>query len=136
MAGSATRLTLMIAFLFPPLVPDPLDGRFDILPVAERGQAKVPFAGRAETAAGGADHVALVQKLVEKVFSDTLSLGGTISGEHGIGLAKSAYLGMELAHTERRIMQGIKKVFDPTNILNPGKIFPAGEDDAKETSED
>jgi glycolate oxidase len=76
------------------------------------------------------------QKLVEKVFRDTLSLGGTISGEHGIGLAKSAYLGMELAHTERRIMQGIKKVFDPTNILNPGKIFPAGEEDAKETSAD
>jgi glycolate oxidase len=76
------------------------------------------------------------QKLVEKVFRDTLSLGGTISGEHGIGLAKSAYLGMELAHTERRIMQGIKKIFDPTNILNPGKIFPAGEEDEKNTSED
>ena len=62
--------------------------------------------------------------LVEQIFKDTLSLGGTISGEHGIGLTKAVYIGMELSKKELEIMEAIKKVFDPKNILNPGKIFP------------
>ena len=62
--------------------------------------------------------------LVEKVFQETLSLGGTISGEHGVGLTKANYIGMELSKKEIEIMQSIKKMFDPKNILNPGKIFP------------
>ena len=62
--------------------------------------------------------------LVEKVFHETLSLGGTISGEHGVGLTKANYIGMEISETELKIMESIKKVFDPKNILNPGKIFP------------
>ena len=62
--------------------------------------------------------------LVEKVFQETLSLGGTISGEHGVGLTKANYIGMEISETELKIMESIKKVFDPKNILNPGKIFP------------
>jgi glycolate oxidase len=61
--------------------------------------------------------------LVEQIFKDTLSLGGTISGEHGIGLTKAGYVGMELSKKELEIMEAIKKVFDPKNILNPGKIF-------------
>jgi glycolate oxidase len=62
--------------------------------------------------------------LVEQIFKDTLSLGGTISGEHGIGLTKASYIGMEISRTELEIMESIKKVFDPKRILNPGKIFP------------
>jgi glycolate oxidase len=62
--------------------------------------------------------------LVEKVFKETLALGGTISGEHGIGLTKAGYIGMELSRKELEIMESIKKVFDPKNVLNPGKIFP------------
>jgi glycolate oxidase len=62
--------------------------------------------------------------LVRPIFEFTLSLGGTISGEHGIGLTKADYVGMELSKTEMEIMKSIKKVFDPKNILNPGKIFP------------
>jgi len=62
--------------------------------------------------------------LVEKVFQETLSLGGTISGEHGIGLTKARYIGMELSKKELEIMEAIKKAFDPKKILNPGKIFP------------
>ena len=62
--------------------------------------------------------------LVEQIFKDTLSLGGTISGEHGIGLTKAGYIGMEISNPELEIMEAIKKVFDPKNILNPGKIFP------------
>ena len=62
--------------------------------------------------------------LVEQVFKDTLSLGGTISGEHGIGLTKAGYIGMEISRKGIEIMESIKKVFDSKNILNPGKIFP------------
>jgi len=62
--------------------------------------------------------------LVEKVFHETLSLGGTISGEHGIGLTKTSYIGMEVSKKTLEIMKSIKHVFDPKKILNPGKIFP------------
>ncbi|MEW6214441.1 MAG: FAD-linked oxidase C-terminal domain-containing protein [Nitrospirota bacterium] len=64
--------------------------------------------------------------LVEQIFKDTLSLGGTISGEHGIGLSKAGYIDMEISKPELEIMKSIKKIFDPKNILNPGKIFPTG----------
>jgi len=63
--------------------------------------------------------------LVRQIFGDTLSLGGTISGEHGIGLTKADYIGLELSKTEMDLMKSIKKMFDPKNILNPGKIFPS-----------
>jgi glycolate oxidase len=61
--------------------------------------------------------------LVEQIFKDTIELGGTISGEHGIGLTKARYMGMEISKTEMSIMKSIKQVFDPKNILNPNKIF-------------
>jgi glycolate oxidase len=64
-------------------------------------------------------------ELVKHVFKETLELGGTISGEHGIGLTKAPYIGMEITETGLSIMKSIKKVFDPKNILNPGKIFPS-----------
>ena len=62
--------------------------------------------------------------LVGQIFKETLELGGTISGEHGIGLTKAPYLDMEISETGLSVMKSIKKVFDPKNILNPGKIFP------------
>jgi len=61
--------------------------------------------------------------LVEQIFRDTLELGGTLSGEHGIGLTKAGYITMELSRRELGIMESIKNVFDPKKILNPGKIF-------------
>ena len=63
-------------------------------------------------------------KLVEEIFRTTLELGGTISGEHGIGLTKKDYISMEIRPDELELMKKIKTVFDPKNILNPGKIFP------------
>ena len=63
-------------------------------------------------------------ELVKHVFKETLDLGGTISGEHGIGSTKAPYIGMEISETGLSIMKSIKKVFDPKNILNPGKMFP------------
>jgi glycolate oxidase len=64
------------------------------------------------------------QKLVAEIFKATLELGGTISGEHGIGLTKAAYISMEVPPAELELMKKIKRAFDPKNILNPGKIFP------------
>ncbi|MGB6031347.1 MAG: FAD-linked oxidase C-terminal domain-containing protein, partial [Bacteroidota bacterium] len=66
------------------------------------------------------------ERAVREIFQLTVSLGGTISGEHGIGYSQKPYLTMALSPVEIRIMKGIKQVFDPHNILNPGKILPDG----------
>ncbi len=63
------------------------------------------------------------EKAVDELFNATLSLGGTITGEHGVGMTKLKYLPREIGATQIELMKGIKKVFDPQNILNPGKIF-------------
>ncbi|MBT8358053.1 MAG: FAD-binding protein [Deltaproteobacteria bacterium] len=60
---------------------------------------------------------------VEDLFDYTLKLGGTISGEHGIGITKAPYMAKEIGIVELGLMKKIKKVFDPKGILNPGKIF-------------
>jgi glycolate oxidase len=60
----------------------------------------------------------------QKLFEFVLRLGGTLSGEHGIGTTKSEFLPMEIDETALSIMKRLKTLFDPNNILNPGKIFP------------
>ena len=64
------------------------------------------------------------ERAAEAVFKMVLQLGGTISGEHGIGITKQPFLGLELSERSIQLQREIKKVFDPLNILNPGKIFP------------
>jgi FAD/FMN-containing dehydrogenase len=59
------------------------------------------------------------------LFQRVVALEGSISGEHGIGFAKAAYLGLELSPEEIALMQRVKAAFDPRGILNPGKIFSA-----------
>ena len=61
---------------------------------------------------------------IDVLFDYTLKLGGTISGEHGVGITKAAYIEKEIGSVELNLMKKIKKVFDPKGILNPGKIFP------------
>lgn len=60
---------------------------------------------------------------VEDVFKLALSLGGTITGEHGVGLAKKKYLPMEKSREYLAVQRDIKKMLDPKGLLNPGKIF-------------
>lgn len=60
----------------------------------------------------------------DKLFKYVIQLGGTLSGEHGIGITKSPFLTLELDATAIATMRKIKFLFDPNNILNPGKIFP------------
>jgi len=63
------------------------------------------------------------EKAVDELFEATLSLGGSITGEHGVGITKMKYLPHEVGSTQIALMKGIKQVFDPQGILNPGKIF-------------
>ncbi len=61
--------------------------------------------------------------ILKELFVLVHSLGGTISGEHGIGLIQKPYMSVVFNHASLEIMRGIKKTFDPKNILNAGKIF-------------
>jgi len=63
------------------------------------------------------------EKAVEEMFDYTLALGGTISGEHGIGITKAPFLTKEIGKVELALMKKIKNIFDPKGVLNPGKIF-------------
>lgn len=62
---------------------------------------------------------------LRELFELVYKLGGTISGEHGIGLIQKPYMNIVFRDTQLRLMRDIKKSFDPNNILNAGKIFPA-----------
>jgi glycolate oxidase len=64
-----------------------------------------------------------IDKAITEIFELTVSLGGMISGEHGIGFTQKKYLPIALSEAEINIMKKIKSTFDPNNILNPGKIF-------------
>ncbi len=65
-----------------------------------------------------------VPKGIREIFNLTVALKGTLSGEHGIGYVQKNYMDIAFSETHLNIMRSIKKVFDPNNILNPGKIFP------------
>ena len=67
-------------------------------------------------------HVGLREPIAE-IFRLCVKLGGTISGEHGIGLVQKGYIGIAIQEANLQLMRGIKKVFDPNGIMNPGKIF-------------
>ena len=69
------------------------------------------------------EQVKKAEAAIEKVFDITLAMGGTLSGEHGVGIAKRPYISKEIGSVEQAIMKKIKQVFDPKGLLNPGKIF-------------
>ncbi len=67
----------------------------------------------------------------EAVYRLVLDLGGSMSGEHGVGTAKVAWQRMALTPTELRVMRSVKRAFDPSGLLNPGVLLP--EDDGEVT---
>ncbi|MEI9952820.1 MAG: FAD-linked oxidase C-terminal domain-containing protein [Pseudomonadota bacterium] len=72
------------------------------------------------------DELPAVERAIEQLFRDVVELRGTLSGEHGIGVLKAPYLALEQAPELITLQRDLKRVFDPQNLLNPGKIFPAG----------
>jgi glycolate oxidase len=64
-----------------------------------------------------------ITKGIREIFELVVSLGGTLSGEHGIGLVQQPYMNIRFSEVQLNLMRQIKAVFDPNNILNPGKIF-------------
>jgi glycolate oxidase len=70
-----------------------------------------------------ADEMHRVELAMKEIFAAALSLGGTLTGEHGVGLAKKAFLRTQLGDDSYALLQAIKRTLDPDQILNPGKIF-------------
>ena len=65
----------------------------------------------------------IVPELLREIYEATATLGGTISGEHGIGHKRRDYMKLVVSDVQLDIMKKIKLAFDPNNILNPGKII-------------
>jgi len=70
------------------------------------------------------DETARAEKAAEAVMRAALELGGSLSGEHGIGTTKAKFLSLELNPQALELMRSLKELLDPKGILNPGKIFP------------
>ncbi len=70
-----------------------------------------------------AEEMKRVDAVLDRIFKRVVELGGTISGEHGIGLSKKPFMHYQFSPVELDLFRRIKKVFDPDNLLNPGKIF-------------
>ncbi len=99
--------------------------------IAEKYQVNIPCFGHTgdgnvhtNVMVDGSDakQVKIAYKAIEEVFQATIDLGGTLSGEHGIGLAKAPYMKMAFTDEEMQLFQDIKMAFDPNNILNPHKM--------------
>jgi len=61
-------------------------------------------------------------KAIEEIFQLVVDMGGTLSGEHGIGLSKAEFMNMAFSNEEMELFKRVKEAFDPNNILNPGKM--------------
>ncbi len=99
--------------------------------IADKYEIKIPCFGHTgdgnvhtNVMVDGSDpkQVEIGYKAIEEVFQATVDLGGTLSGEHGIGLAKAPYMHMAFTDAEMELFKAIKKAFDPNNILNPSKM--------------
>lgn len=69
------------------------------------------------------EEIQRVERAFEEIFAKAIELGGTITGEHGVGEVKAPYLEMKLGAAGIDIMKQVKNAFDPNNIMNPNKIF-------------
>jgi glycolate oxidase len=99
--------------------------------IAEKYQVKIPCFGHTgdgnvhtNVMVDGSDseQVKIAYQAIEEVFQATIDLGGTLSGEHGIGIAKAPYMRMAFTEEEMTLFEDIKHAFDPNNILNPHKM--------------
>lgn len=77
----------------------------------------------AATDARDKEEIHRVEQAFEEIFAAALELGGTITGEHGVGVVKAPYLEWKIGTAGVELMRGIKQAFDPDHLLNPGKLF-------------
>ncbi len=82
------------------------------------------------------DEMARAHAFYNDLYEKVLSWGGTVSGEHGIGLAKKEYLARQIGEGGVRVMKRIKNAFDPEGVLNPGKIFDEGDPETRQHVEE
>ena len=78
------------------------------------------------------EEVARVEKASAEIMRLCMAAGGTITGEHGVGLDKKAYMPLAYGPEEIRLMWGLRRVFDPDGVLNPGKVLPDGTEPAQD----
>jgi len=69
------------------------------------------------------EEIERVEQAFEEIFAAAIDLGGTITGEHGVGIVKAPYLEWKVGAAGMEVMKSIKRAFDPHNLLNPGKMF-------------
>ncbi|SDS48206.1 glycolate oxidase [Paenibacillaceae bacterium GAS479] len=77
----------------------------------------------ATTDARDKEEIHRVEQAFEEIFEAAISMGGTITGEHGVGVVKAPFLEWKVGESGMVVMEGIKRVFDPHDLLNPGKMF-------------
>jgi len=70
------------------------------------------------------EEVEIVEEACDEIIKETIAQGGTISGEHGIGIEKLKYMPLAFSKPTLNLMKNIKDAFDPKNICNPGKLLP------------
>jgi glycolate oxidase len=75
------------------------------------------------TDARDADEIHRVEQAFEEIFEAAIRLGGTITGEHGVGVVKAPFLEWKVGESGIRLLKAVKHAFDPNNIMNPGKMF-------------
>ncbi len=112
-----SRFTTMIAYVARMNEASPI--RINAFGHAGDGNLHVSFLSDA----GSDAERRLIAELVEELYRQTIRLGGTLTGEHGIGLHKGRYLPLEFTEPTLDAMKRLKSVFDPDHILNPGKLF-------------
>jgi glycolate oxidase len=109
-----------------------------IAEVAQKYQVRISTFGHAGdgnlhptclTDARDEDEMNRVEEAFAEIFEKAIELGGTLTGEHGVGVTKAPYLEWKIGKAGMEVMRGIKQAIDPNGIMNPGKVFA---DKAKE----
>lgn len=95
---------------------------FDVVSYGHAGDGNLHIRIKKPGSANSMEDPQIVQG-IRALFELVFKLGGTISGEHGVGLVQKSYMDIVFDNTQLQLMRGIKKTFDPNNILNAGKIF-------------
>ena len=95
---------------------------FDAVCYGHAGDGNLHIRIRKHGSENSQDDPAIIEAL-RALFTEVHALGGTISGEHGIGLVQKSFMDIVFSKAQVQLMRDIKKVFDPNNILNAGKIF-------------